>query len=89
VSPYHLFPILLPDVDARGRFLEHCRSHGVTSVFHYLPLHESRIGRQVAPGADCPVTVDVSGRLARLPLFSDITREEVERVVEVVTAFVG
>jgi dTDP-4-amino-4,6-dideoxygalactose transaminase len=89
VSPYHLYPILLADNEMRDRFLEHCRSRGVTSVFHYLPLHQSRIGRQLAPDADCPVTVDVSGRLARLPLFSDITREEVERVVETVTAFAG
>ena len=39
--------------------------------------------------AECPVTVDVSGRLARLPLFSDITPEEVDRVIDVVTAFSG
>ena len=71
----------------RDRFLAHCKGQGVTSVFHYLPLHESRVGRQLAPDADCPVTVDVSGRLARLPLFSDITREEVERVIDVVTTF--
>ena len=89
VSPYHLFAILLADAGARGRFLEHCRSHLVTSVFHYLPLHESRIGRQLDPDADCPVTVDVSGRLARLPLFSDIRPEEVDRVIDVVSAFAG
>jgi len=86
-SPYHLYPVLLPDNATRDEFLEHCRSHKVTSVFHYLPLHESRVGREVDPGADCPVTVDVSGRLARLPLFSDITRDEVDRVIEVVTKF--
>ena len=86
-SPYHLFPILLPDNETRDQFLAYCRSQGVTSVFHYLPLHQSRIGQQLAPDADCPVTVDVSGRLARLPLFSDITHEEVERVLEVVSNF--
>jgi dTDP-4-amino-4,6-dideoxygalactose transaminase len=89
VSPYHLFPVLLADNASRDAFLEHCRSYGVTSVFHYLPLHESRIGRQLAPDAQCPVTVDVSGRLARLPLFSDITRAEVDRVIDVVTKFPG
>jgi dTDP-4-amino-4,6-dideoxygalactose transaminase len=89
VSPYHLYAILLADNDMRDRFLEHCRSHLVTSVFHYLPLHQSRVGREIAPDADCPVTVDVSGRLARLPIFSDITREEVQRVIDVVTSFPG
>ena len=86
-SPYHLYAILLADNEMRDRFLAYCREQRVTSVFHYLPLHESRVGRELAPDAECPVTVDVSGRLARLPLFSDITREEVERVIEVVTSF--
>ena len=58
-------------------------------MFHYLPLHESRVGRKLDPDAECPVAVDVSGRLARLPLFSDITPEEVDRVIDVVTAFPG
>ena len=55
------FPILLADNDMRDRFLAHCKEHGVTSVFHYLPLHESQVGRQLDPDAECPVTVDVSG----------------------------
>ena len=33
--------------------------------------------------------IDVSGRLARIPLFSDITPDEVDRVIDVVTAFPG
>jgi dTDP-4-amino-4,6-dideoxygalactose transaminase len=89
VSPYHLYPVLLADNAMRDRFLAHCKAEGVTSVFHYLPLHESRVGRELDPDADCPVTVDVSGRLARLPLFSDITPEEVERVIDTVTSFAG
>jgi dTDP-4-amino-4,6-dideoxygalactose transaminase len=89
VSSYHLYPILLTDHDARNRFLDHCRANGVTSVFHYLPLHSSPVGRRIAPDAECPVTTDVSGRLARLPLFSDITQAEVERVVDAVTGFPG
>jgi dTDP-4-amino-4,6-dideoxygalactose transaminase len=89
VSPYHLYPVLLADNDMRDRFLAHCKAEGVTSVFHYLPLHESRVGRELDPDADCPVTVDVSGRLARLPLFSDIMPEEVERVIDTVTSFAG
>jgi dTDP-4-amino-4,6-dideoxygalactose transaminase len=89
ISPYHLYPVLLADNDARDRFLAHCKSNGVTSVFHYLPLHESRVGRELDPDADCPVSVDVSGRLARLPLFSDITPDEVERVIDVVASFAG
>ena len=89
VSPYHLYPILFGDNAIRNRFLDHCRSQRVTSVFHYLPLHSSPVGRQIAPDAECPVSTDVSGRLARLPLFSDITNAEVERVLDAVAKFSG
>ncbi len=82
----HLFPLLLPDRSDRDRFLKHTGSCGVSSVFHYLPLHDSPFGARF-DGAECPVTTDVSARLARLPLFSDIGDDEIDRVVEAVTSF--
>lgn len=82
----HLHAMLLPSREERDRFLAHARQRGVTAVFHYLPLHSSPAGRRFGE-YDCPVTDDVSGRLARIPLFSDVTDAEVERVVETVLSF--
>jgi dTDP-4-amino-4,6-dideoxygalactose transaminase len=86
--PHHLFALLLPALEQRQRFLGHLRSRGVTGTFHYLPLHQSAMGRRLgcAPSG-CPVSVDVSDRLARLPLFSDITESEVDRVIEATASF--
>ncbi len=85
---FHMMPILLPDESTRNRFLDHCRARGVLSVFHYLPLHRSAVGQRLgAPHDACPVTDDVSARLARLPVFSDMRPWELERVVEVVRTF--
>lgn len=87
-SPYHLFSILLPTNAIRDRFLNHCRQRGVLSVFHYLPLHRSRVAQRFgAPADSCPITDDVSSRLARLPLYSDMEPWELERVLEVVKSF--
>ena len=85
-SAAHLFALLLPDRAERDRFLAHTREHGVASVFHYLPLHDSPCGERYGD-RPCPVTTDVSARIARLPLYSDITPDEADRVVEVVTSF--
>ncbi|GMV08149.1 MAG: dTDP-4-amino-4,6-dideoxy-D-glucose transaminase [Gemmatimonadota bacterium] len=87
--PAHLYYVLLPDNASRNRFLEHMRARGILSVFHYVPLHLSPMGRRMGgtEGA-CPVTESVSGRLARLPLYTGMTAEDQGTVIEAVRAFV-
>jgi dTDP-4-amino-4,6-dideoxygalactose transaminase len=87
-SPYHLFPILAPTPEIRQRFLDHTRSAGVACTFHYLPLHLSPAGRRFGNcDSDAPNTVFISDHLVRIPLFSDITEEEIINIVEIVSAF--
>jgi dTDP-4-amino-4,6-dideoxygalactose transaminase len=87
-QPYHMFYMLLPDLEVRTRFIAHLRSHGVYAVFHYLPLHLSEMGRRFGgnPG-DCPVTEQVSDQLVRLPLHNHLTGAEQEEVIEAVLDF--
>jgi dTDP-4-amino-4,6-dideoxygalactose transaminase len=85
---FHMFYVLLPSGAERDRFLAHLKARGILAVFHYLPLHLSEFGRRVGGAeARCPVTVDVSERLARLPFFGGMTDEEQDRVIEAVLAF--
>jgi dTDP-4-amino-4,6-dideoxygalactose transaminase len=85
---YHMFYLLLPSLDARTRLIDHLKAQNILSVFHYLPLHLSDMGRQYGGRAgDCPVTEDVSDRLLRLPLYYNMTSEEQERVIDAITSF--
>lgn len=85
---YHMFYLLLPTAEQRARFLAHMKARGILAVFHYLPLHLSEYGRKLdGDEADCPVTVDVSDRLVRLPFFGGMTDEEQGEVIEAVLAF--
>jgi len=87
--PSHLFYILMQDLDERTRFLTFTRERGVSSTFHYLPLHSSPAGQQYGSAPfGCPITEDVSNRLVRLPVFSDMSQSEADRVVDVVNEFV-
>jgi dTDP-4-amino-4,6-dideoxygalactose transaminase len=80
---YHMFYILLPSLEARTRLIEQLKSKGILSVFHYLPLHLSPMGRQWGyTGGECPVTEDVSDRLLRLPFFNGLAPEEQEEVCD-------
>jgi dTDP-4-amino-4,6-dideoxygalactose transaminase len=83
--PSHIFYLLLPSLEDRAAFIAHLKERGVMSVFHYLPLHLSPMGRRwVGQSVSLPVTEAVSDRLVRLPLFHDMSLVERERVIAAV-----
>ena len=86
--PSHLYYLLLPTPESRGRFLDYLRREGILAVFHYVPLHLSPMGLRFGgdPGT-CPVTEWASARLARLPFYTGMTDDEQSRVIEVVRSF--
>jgi len=86
----HLFHVRLADEAQRNDFIDGLADHGVQSVFHYVPLHTSPGGRRFArTGGSLEVTERESARLARLPLWVDITEAHVERVVRAVREVIG
>jgi dTDP-4-amino-4,6-dideoxygalactose transaminase len=88
-QPYHMFYLVLPSLEYRQALIAHLKAHGILSVFHYVPLHSSEMGRRsAARAARCPVTEDVSARLLRLPFYNDLTEAEQSRVIAAVTSFV-
>lgn len=89
-QPYHMFYMLLPSLEIRQALIEHLKARGILSVFHYLPLHLSDMGRAFGgqPG-DCPVTEDVSDRLLRLPFYNDMTEADLADVVASLWSFEG
>ncbi len=82
---YHMFYMLLPTFEARQSLIAHLKAQGISSVFHYLPLHLSDMGKQFGgkPG-DCPVTEDLSDRLVRLPFYNDLTEDDQARIVRAI-----
>jgi dTDP-4-amino-4,6-dideoxygalactose transaminase len=85
---FHMFYILLPSRDARSRLIDHLRRQGILSVFHYLPLNLSRMGRRYGGRAgQCPVTEDVSERLLRLPFYASLSPGEQAEVIDQILAF--
>ena len=83
-----MFYLLLPSISSRTALIEHLKTHGILSVFHYLPLHLSSMGQRFGgrPG-DCPVTEDISDRLLRLPFFFSLTNPELDQIVQTLHRF--
>lgn len=85
---YHMFYLILPSLDERRRFIEHLRDRGILSVFHYVPLHLSPMGRQFPMRREgCPVSEQIGDRLVRLPFYNDLEGESLSAVVSAVRSF--
>lgn len=79
---YHMFYLILPSAEKRNALITALKSEGVISIFHYVPLHLSEMGRQFGgKEGDCPVAEDVSERLLRLPFYNGLTEADQARVV--------
>ena len=88
--PFHMFYLLAPSLEFRQALIAHLKAREILSVFHYLPLHLSAMGKRFGgkPG-DCPVSERVSDRLLRLPFYNDLSGADQARVVEAIQEFHG
>ncbi|MBD0266026.1 MAG: dTDP-4-amino-4,6-dideoxygalactose transaminase [Tolypothrix sp. Co-bin9] len=85
---YHMFYLLMPSLEERQALISHLKAEGISSVFHYLPLHISQMGCEFGgKEGDCRVTEDVSDRLLRLPFYNDLTEIDQARVVASIKEF--
>jgi dTDP-4-amino-4,6-dideoxygalactose transaminase len=85
---YHLFYVLTADIQERTALIAHLRAAGILAVFHYVPLHSSPFAQSLGvPQTHLPRTEELSARLLRLPMYFDLTDQEVEEVAGLVLDF--
>lgn len=86
----HMYYLLLENLSIRTKFIKFLKEHNVMSVFHYIPLHSSPAGRKYGKTyGDLKNTNLISDTLVRLPLFYDMTNEDVEFIVNLIYKFFG
>lgn len=85
---YHLFYLLLPNLEERQRFIQYLRENQIYSVFHYVPLHTAVMGRKFGyQEGDLPVTEEMSDRLVRLPFYFELSEADQHQVISVINKF--
>ena len=84
----HMFYIKARDLEQRTRLISWLKEHGIMSVFHYIPLHSAPAGRKFGrcSGEDVYTTKE-SERLMRLPMFYNLSTEEVDTVIRTIREF--
>lgn len=84
----HMFYIKVKNLDERGKLIKFLKENGVQAVFHYIPLHSSKAGREYGRfnGKDI-FTTSESEKLLRLPLYYGIKEEEIKYVCDKIKTF--
>jgi dTDP-4-amino-4,6-dideoxygalactose transaminase len=81
-QPYHMFYLIMPSLEHRETLIKYLKKKGIMSVFHYLPLHLSEMGKLFGGKVgDCPVAEYVSDCLVRLPFFNQLTETHLNYIV--------
>jgi len=82
----HMFYLITKDLAQRSHLISSLREREILAVFHYLPLHSSpyfkeRHGDRLLPNSDY-----YADRLLRLPLYFEMSDDDVDYVAEAVIA---
>ncbi|SNT69963.1 dTDP-4-amino-4,6-dideoxygalactose transaminase [Psychrobacter sp. LV10R520-6] len=84
----HMFYIKTKDLAERSKLLEHLKMKDVLAVFHYVPLHSAVAGEKYGSFSNKDIyTTKESERLVRLPMWYEISKEDIKRVVSYIYKF--
>ncbi len=84
----HMFYIVCKNIQERTALIAFLKEHDVLSVFHYLSLHKSPYyvsHNKDIP--DLPICDMYADCLLRLPMFYELTLEQVDRICELIDSF--
>ena len=83
----HMFYLVCRNLDERSRLIAALKAAGIMAVFHYLSLHSSPYfaathGTRALPNSD-----RYTDCLLRLPLFPELTNEQVDHISHTILSF--
>jgi dTDP-4-amino-4,6-dideoxygalactose transaminase len=82
----HLYPVRTSRRDDLRRFLQ---EHGIQTLVHYpVPLpFQPALQRFILPGQEFPVAQQVCREILSLPLYPDLSQDELQYIIETVRRF--
>lgn len=82
----HIYYILLPSAELRNELMAYLKSQGVSSVFHYIPLHSAPAGIKFGRAHKKLTNTDtLAHRQLRLPMWYGLN--EVDQICEKIEKF--
>ena len=78
----HMFYLVCDSIKTRTALISHMKSCGVHAVFHYLSLHKSDYFADKHDGRDLKNSDRFTDCILRLPMFFELSDDDVHRVVD-------
>lgn len=78
----HMFYIVFKNLDERTKMIVRLKENGFNAVYHYLSLHKSPFYESKYRGLDLPETDRYTDCLLRLPMFYELTDEEINGITK-------
>jgi dTDP-4-amino-4,6-dideoxygalactose transaminase len=88
-SNAHIFYIVMNSLEERSNFIKYMKENNIHSVFHYLSLHKSEYFKNKYNGDELINSDKYSDCLVRLPLYPDLTEDQVSHIINVVKKWNG
>ena len=82
----HMFYLVCPSLDERTKLIDKLKQNDILAVFHYLSLHSSPYYTEKHDGrilSNCDMFADC---LVRLPLFYELSDENLDKIIETITS---
>lgn len=77
----HMFYLVCRNLQERTRLIDKLKGEGILAVFHYLSLHKSPFYHQRHDGRELPNADRYSNCLVRLPMYYELSDEQVEEII--------
>lgn len=86
----HMYYILFSNIKERQNAIDLLKKNDINSVFHYIPLHSSPAGMKFGRAyGDMKNTNKISDTLLRLPMYYELSEEDIGKVIKTFVDFGG
>jgi dTDP-4-amino-4,6-dideoxygalactose transaminase len=83
----HMFYFVCSNLNQRAALIEHLKNDGIHAVFHYLSLHKSQYYQMKHDKRNLVLSDNYTDCLVRLPLYFELSENDIERIINSVKTF--
>jgi dTDP-4-amino-4,6-dideoxygalactose transaminase len=82
-----MFYLTFSSLEERSKLIAYLRSHHINAVFHYQSLHKSSFYQKKYKGSSLPSADNYTNQLVRLPMYFELSDEEIKRTNKIILGF--
>tara|TARA_B100000965_G_scaffold56674_1_gene43034 strand:+ start:2036 stop:3184 length:1149 start_codon:yes stop_codon:yes gene_type:complete len=86
ISTHHILGLIFREEKIANKFRIFMQDKGVAATFHYVPLHLSTMGKKYGK-ISLPITENVYKKVVRLPLFTDLKKKDLYKILKYIKIF--